>query len=99
MNNPPAFEVSGTNNAALFTLKAFRGENMILLGMNWRNLQPPTSFVGFAIEYKEPGGTQFYPLSNRLSFLENDGNVNPNVLSSRLSPIQKFRWLHFPYHP
>ena len=38
MNNPPEFEVYGTNDAALFTLKAFRGENMTLLGMNWKNL-------------------------------------------------------------
>lgn len=97
MNNPPDFEVYGINSAALFTLKIFRGENMVLLGMNWKNVQPPANFVGFAIEYCEPGGTQFYAISNRLSFLNNSGNVNPNILSTRLSPIQKFRWIHFPY--
>lgn len=95
----PPFEVYGTNVSAPFTLKIFRGEGMVLLGMDWRDGEPPANFVGFAIEYKEPKGIKFYPLNNRLSFLDNEGNVNPNVLSTRLSPIQKFRWVHFPYHP
>ena len=95
---PPAFEVDGQNNAALFTLKVYRGEGMALLAMNWRTGKPTSDFVGFAIEYQEPKGTQFYALSNRLSFLDNSGNVNPNILSTRLSPIQKFRWIHFPFH-
>jgi phosphatidylserine/phosphatidylglycerophosphate/cardiolipin synthase-like enzyme len=93
------FEVYGTNNVALFTLKIFRGENMVLLGMNWKTATPPNDLVGFAIEYKEPNGQQFWSLNNRLSFLNNQGSVNPNTLSTRLSPIQKFRWVHFPYHP
>ncbi|MGZ3939253.1 MAG: phospholipase D-like domain-containing protein, partial [Flavisolibacter sp.] len=92
----PAFMVLGQNAKAVFSLKAYRGEGMTLLAMNWLNGTPPLNFVGFAIEYQEPGGTVFYPLQNRLSFLKNDGNVNPNILSSRLSPIQKFRWVHFP---
>ena len=94
----PDFEVTGSNAAALFSLKVFRGEGMALLGMNWRNGLPPDSFVGFAIEYMEPGGTTFHPLPNRLSFLENDGSVDKATLSTRLSPIQKFRWIHFPFH-
>lgn len=98
MATPPDFEVSGNNAKALFSLKVFRGEGMALLGMNWLNGTPPDNFVGFAIEYQEPGGTQFYTLNNRLSFLDNNGNVNPNILSTRLSPIQKFRWIHFPYN-
>lgn len=99
MTTLPPFEVYGTNDAAPFTLKIFRGENMVLLGMDWRDKEPPVNFVGFAIEYKEPKGNQYYPLNNRLTFLDNKGNVNPNILSTRLSPIQKFRWVHFPYHP
>ncbi len=94
----PNFEVSGTNASALFSLKVFRGEGMALLGMSWLNGQPPANFAGFAIEYQEPGGIQFYPVKNRLSFLHNDGSVNANILSSRLSPIQKFRWIHFPHN-
>jgi len=99
MSTLPDFEVCGNSTTALFTLKLFRGERMALLGMNWKKDKPDPDFVGFAIEYKEPGGNKFYPVNNRLSFLQNDGNVNPNTLSSRLSPIQKFRWVHFPYHP
>jgi phosphatidylserine/phosphatidylglycerophosphate/cardiolipin synthase-like enzyme len=90
------FQVKGTNQAALFTLKLHRGEGMALLAMNWKKHRPPKDFVGFAIEYKEPGGDRFYALKNRLAFPGLDGSVNPNQLSTRLSPIQKFRWVHFP---
>ena len=91
-----AWVVSGKSAAALFTLKVRRGEGMALLAMNWKNGTPPMNFVGFAIEYKEPDGTQFFPLTNRLAFRKDDGTFNPNELSTRLSPIQKFRWVHFP---
>ena len=90
------FQVSGKNTAALFTLKVHRGDGMALLGMNWRNGKPPKDFAGFAIEYKEPKGKKFFPLKNRLTFPVADGSVNPNRLSTLLSPIQKFRWVHFP---
>src|ERR671931_596549 len=90
------FQVSGTNAAALFTLKIHRGDGMSLLAMNWKKGKPPANFVGFAIEYKEPGGTQFFALKNRLCFPGRGGAINPNQLSTRLSPIQKFRWVHFP---
>ena len=99
--NPQAvsgFQVEGTNANALFTLKLHRGEGMTLVAMNWKNGQPPQNFVGFAIEYQEPQGAQFYPLSNRLGFLDANGNVDPAALSTLTSPLQKFRWLHFPYH-
>ncbi len=90
------FQVSGTNAVALFTLKLHRGDGMTLVGMNWKNGQPPQDFVGFAIEYKEPGGQKFFPLKNRIAFPGADGDVNPNKLSTTISPIQKFRWVHFP---
>ncbi|MEO7402072.1 MAG: phospholipase D-like domain-containing protein [Burkholderiales bacterium] len=90
------FEISGANRKALFTLKLHRGDGMTLLGMNWRRGQPPTDFVGFAIEYQEPGGTRFFVLKNRIGFPRTDGSVDPNKLSTMRSPIQKFRWVHFP---
>jgi len=90
------FQVSGGNAAALFTLKLHRGDGMTLLAMNWKGGEPPKDFVGFAIEYKEPGGDRFFALKNRLAFRGTGGSVNPNALSTRLSPIQKFRWVHFP---
>ena len=93
---PSGFEILGTNANAPFTLKLHRGDGMTLLGMNWKNGQPPQNFVGFAIEYQEPGGSQFFALNNRLGFLDASGNVNPATLSTLQSPIQKFRWVHFP---
>jgi hypothetical protein len=93
---PSGFEVEGANAAALFTLKLHRGEGMTLVAMNWKNGQPPQDFVGFAIEFQEPGGSQFFALNNRLNFLDAAGNVNSAALPTLQSPIQKFRWVHFP---
>ena len=95
-NNNNNFVVSGDNNAALFTLKLHRGEGMALVAMNWKNGKPPKDFVGFAIEYKEPGGDKFFSLNNRLAFPGPGGAVDPNRMSTLRSPIQKFRWVHFP---
>src|SRR5215210_2017388 len=91
-----AFEVSGRNSEALFTLKLHRGDGMLLIAMNWKHGRPPDDFVGFAIEYREPHGDRFFPLKNRLSFADAAGGVDPRRLSTRFSPIQKFRWVHFP---
>src|SRR6266480_1737744 len=73
----PDFIVRGTNDKALFTLTAYRGEGMCLLAMNWKQGTPPNNFVGFAIEYQEPGGTQFYALPNRIAFPDQTGKLNP----------------------
>ena len=91
-----SFQVEGTNAAAAFTLKVHRGDGMALLAMNWKHGKPPDDFVGFAIEYKEPGGDRFFALKNRITFAGPNGAVQPNRLTTRLSPIQKFRWVHFP---
>jgi hypothetical protein len=90
------FEVIGQSATALFTLKIHRGDGMALLGMNWKTAKPPDNFVGFGIEYKEPGGTTFFALKNRVGFPGANGKVDPNILSTLRSPIQKFRWVHFP---
>ena len=90
------FQVRGNNQAALFTLKLHRGDGMALVAMNWKKGKPPSDFVGFGIEYKEPGGSKFFALKNRLSFLGIGNKVDPNRLSTMRSPIQKFRWVHFP---
>jgi hypothetical protein len=95
-NMIPGFQVTGTNGAALFTLKLHRGEGMTLVAMNWKAGTPPPDFVGFAIEYREPGGDRFFTVKNRIAFPDASGGTNVNKLSTRLSPIQKFRWVHFP---
>ena len=90
------FQVAGGNKQALFTLKVHRGDGMALLAMNWKDGTPPDDFVGFGIEYREPNGDRFYPLKNRLAFPTPGGGLDPNKLSTLQSPIQKFRWVHFP---
>jgi hypothetical protein len=90
------FQVTGNNRSAAFTLKLYRGDGMTLLAMDWKNSEPPADFVGFAIEYKEPKGKKFYALKNRLCFPFDDKSKDPNRLSTLRSPIQKFRWVHFP---
>ena len=50
------------------------------------------------IESKPPGGDSFFPLNNRVAFSGGDGSVNPLQLSTLVSPIQKFRWVHFPFN-
>jgi hypothetical protein len=90
------FQVIGGNANAPFTLKLHRGDGMVLIAMNWKEGKPPQDFVGFAIEYKEPDGDRFFALKNRLSFPTATATVDPNRLSTLRSPIQKFRWVHFP---
>jgi hypothetical protein len=90
------FQVTGKNAKALFTLKLHRGDGMCLVAMNWKSGKPPKNFVGFAIESKPPDSNDFFALNNRLTFPTANGEVNPITLSSLISPIQKFRWVHFP---
>jgi phosphatidylserine/phosphatidylglycerophosphate/cardiolipin synthase-like enzyme len=92
------YQVVGDNDAAPFTLKVHRGEGMALLAMNWKDARPPDSFVGFAIEYTEPGGDAPSYVKNRLAFLQDDGSVAHETQDSNLAPIQMFRWVHFPWH-
>jgi hypothetical protein len=90
------FQIIAKNSNAPFTLKLHRGDGMTLLAMNWKVAEPPRDFVGFALEYKEPDGDRFWAIKNRINFPNPDGSVNKARTSSRLSPIQKFRWVHFP---
>ncbi len=92
-------EVLGTNPNAAFTLKAHRGDGMALLGMDWRDPTPPADFVGFAIEYRPPNHANFLALGNRITFATPPSNVGSNPKSSLFAPIQKFRWVHFPFDP
>jgi len=82
-----------------FKLKLHRGEGMVLIAMNWCTGTPPDNFVGFAIEYALPGSATFIEIKNRLAF--NDppvaaGTAVAQQFPTKASPIQKFRWVHFP---
>jgi PLD-like domain len=90
------FQVTGRNRKAPFTLKVHRGDGMALLAMNWKGGRPPKDFVGFAIEYQEPGQDRFFVRKNRISFLGADDTVQLEPTPTLISPIQKFRWVHFP---
>jgi len=92
------FVVTANNAKAPFNLKLYRGDGMALLAMNWKKGKPPKDFVGFAIELKAPNSKKFIALSNRIAFPGSNGAVNAKKLSSRLSPIQKFRWVNFPFN-
>lgn len=91
------FKITGQSPDAVFTLTVHRGEGMCLLAMNWKNNErPPDDFVGFMIEYREPNSDRFWTLNNRLSFTDASKISDKSQLSTRVSPIQKFRWVHFP---
>jgi hypothetical protein len=96
------FQVLGNNNDAQFSLKLHRGEGMCLLAMDWRAGKPPKDFVGFAIQFTEPGGTRLLNVRNRLAFpgtpKPKAAGKNPALYPSMQQPFQKFRWAHFPFN-
>lgn len=91
-----AFQVIGQNPAAKFTLKIHRGDGMALLAMDWKNGKPPTTFVGFAIQYTDPTSNQLHALQNRLNFADTPNPKGLRMFPTTDAPIQKFRWIHFP---
>jgi len=52
--------------------------------------------VGFAIEFREPGNTQFHPIKNRIAFPGQRKTSNDPPVDSTKAPFQKFRWVTFP---
>lgn len=81
-----------------FTMKLWRGERMCLIGFDVDN--PPPDLVGFAIECRFPGSTDFKPLLNRIAFAYDkptpDAVDGTRKFSSLQAPFQKFRWVHVP---
>lgn len=95
-----AFTNSKTQDG--FSLKLWRGERMVLLGMDVEN--PEDDFVGFSIEVQSPGHDGFIALRNRLNFSYGEASATDAVdgkrnFPSSEAPFQKFRWVHFPYQP
>ena len=91
-----SYQVKGANAKAPFTLKVHRGDGMALLAMNWRKGQPPRTFVGFAIEFREPGNQLFRPIQNRIGFPGQRKTSDDPPVDSTKAPFQKFRWVSFP---
>ncbi|RPH34364.1 MAG: hypothetical protein EHM93_00935 [Bacteroidales bacterium] len=73
-----------------FSLKAYKGSLMTMLAMNLDEKPDDGTFAGFTIYYTNPLGNR-YPIQNLLNF---DGN--DKVTGSDISPIQLFKWVHFP---
>jgi phosphatidylserine/phosphatidylglycerophosphate/cardiolipin synthase-like enzyme len=84
-------EVSG------FRVKLWRGESACLLGFDVD--QPEDDFVGFALEFQEPGDTGFQTLRNRLNFDYPDAVDGYRNFSTFDAPLQTYRWVHFPWDP
>src|SRR4051794_25373142 len=102
--DPPMLSTAFINSKTVngFSLKLWRGERMVLLGMDVDKSEP--DFVGFAIEVQRPGGNGFMTLRNRLAFSYGNAAAADAVngqrnFSSLDAPFQKFRWIHFPYQP
>ncbi|KAK2608088.1 hypothetical protein N8I77_006722 [Diaporthe amygdali] len=93
----PDFIVTGQNSKAPFTFAVYRGEGMCMLAMDWKNGTPPDDFVGFVIEYLEPQATEWRAIPNFITFPGDAPQSGPDARSSRRYPIQRFRWVHFPY--
>ncbi len=73
-----------------FSLKAWQGSTMTLLAMNVDKKPADGTFAGFSLAYINPKGRKYY-IQNFLNF----EGIN-DVSSSYVSPIQLFRWVHFP---
>jgi PLD-like domain len=83
------------NEVGGFRVKLWRGESACLLGFDVDN--PEDDFVGFAIEFRAPGDTDFQPLSNRLSFGTPEAVDGFRNFSTLEAPLQTYRWVHFPW--
>jgi phosphatidylserine/phosphatidylglycerophosphate/cardiolipin synthase-like enzyme len=93
---------TNSKTQAGFSLKLWRGERMVLLGMDVEN--PEDDFVGFSIEVQSPGHNGFVALRNRVNFSYGQVSASDAVDGQRNfpsleAPFQKFRWIHFPYQP
>lgn len=93
-----------TNSASKdgLSVKLWRGERMVLIGMDVENPEP--DFVRFAIEEKTPDSNDFAPLRNQLNFSYGEKSALDTVdgdrnYASTEAPFQKFRWIQFPSDP
>lgn len=83
------------------TIKLHRGERKCLIGLDLDPARATDDFVGFALEFREPGNNHWKRVWNRLRF-SYDGLTEDQKRAgapSTEAPIQKFRWAHFPHDP
>ena len=96
-----------TNNFAVqkskdgLSVKAYRGEDMVLLAFDIAKELRTKDFVGFGIQYKVGADGPMRDVFNFLTFRrlrENPPDKFDHKKSMR-SPVQKFRWVHVPSIP
>lgn len=85
------------NEVGGFRVKLWRGESACLLGFDVD--EPEDDFVGFAVEFRPPGSTDFQNLRNRVSFSAPDAVDGFRNFPTLDAPLQTFRWVHFPWEP
>lgn len=73
-----------------FSLKAYKGTLMTMLALDIKEKPKEGTFAGFTIFYINPKGKR-NPIQNLLNFKGTD-----EVTGSDISPIQLFKWVHFP---
>lgn len=72
------------------SIKAYRGSRMTMLAMNLAEKPAEGTFAGFTLSYKSEKGKKRF-IRNLLNFKGKD-----EVTDSDISPIQAFKWVHFP---
>lgn len=83
------------------SIKLHRGERKCLIGLDLDPARATSEFVGFALEFLEPGTANWKRIGNRLRF-SYEGLTEAQKKAgapSTEAPIQKFRWVHFPFEP
>lgn len=90
-------DFSAFNEVGGFRAKLWRGESTCVLGFDVD--EPEPDFVGFAVEFREPGETTFDNLCNRLSFDAPDRVDGLRTFPTLRAPIPTYRWVHFPWKP
>ncbi|HEU0208593.1 MAG TPA: phospholipase D-like domain-containing protein [Candidatus Udaeobacter sp.] len=73
-----------------FSFKIYQGAQMSLLTMDLAEQPAAGAFAGFTLEYTGPSSPRT-PVKNLLNFAGTD-----TITSSVDSPIQAFKWVHFP---
>lgn len=92
---PSDFERRETANG--ITLKLYRGEGTALLSFDLDQSRATEDFVGFAVEFREPGENNWKRMGNRLHFDYDGPRAGKASFPSTEAPIQKYRWNHYPF--
>jgi len=91
---PVTFE--NTEEKDGLTFKLYRGEGMALAAFDLAKGTVDEQFVGFTVQYRPPGASDYFTLTNRLAFHYDGQNKGKQRFPTTRAPLQKFRWTHVP---